>query len=179
MKTEFLQELGLAKDVIDKIFAENGKDIAAEQAKTAAKTAELATANQNIKDLQDAVKKFDGVDVTKLKQDVTDWETKYNKDITAAKLGSALDVALIGAKARDIKAVKPFLNMDLIKLDGDKVLGLEEQLKNIKENKSFLFEEDKKAVPPATGQRHSGTETVQDTKKDEANAAFKSLFGKE
>ena len=34
MKTEFLKGLGLEQDAIDKIMAENGKDIAAEQAKT-------------------------------------------------------------------------------------------------------------------------------------------------
>ena len=34
MKTEFLKGLGLEQDVIDKIMAENGKDIAAEKAKT-------------------------------------------------------------------------------------------------------------------------------------------------
>lgn len=32
MKTEFLKELGLEQDVINKIMAENGKDIAAEGA---------------------------------------------------------------------------------------------------------------------------------------------------
>ena len=32
MKTEFLKGLGLEQDVIDKIMAENGKDIAAEKA---------------------------------------------------------------------------------------------------------------------------------------------------
>lgn len=34
MKTEFLKGLGLEQDAIDKIMAENGKDIAAEKAKT-------------------------------------------------------------------------------------------------------------------------------------------------
>ena len=34
MKTDFLKGLGLEQDVIDKIMAENGKDIAAEKAKT-------------------------------------------------------------------------------------------------------------------------------------------------
>ena len=33
MKTEFLKELGLEQEQIDKIMAENGKDIAAEKAK--------------------------------------------------------------------------------------------------------------------------------------------------
>ena len=34
MKTEFLRGLGLEQDAIDKIMAENGKDVAAEKAKT-------------------------------------------------------------------------------------------------------------------------------------------------
>lgn len=34
MKAEFLKGLGLEQDVVDKIMAENGKDVAAEQAKT-------------------------------------------------------------------------------------------------------------------------------------------------
>ena len=33
MKTEFLKEFGLNQEAIDKIMAENGKDIAAEQKK--------------------------------------------------------------------------------------------------------------------------------------------------
>ena len=33
MKTEFLKSLNLSQEVIDKIMAENGKDIAAEQKK--------------------------------------------------------------------------------------------------------------------------------------------------
>ncbi len=36
MKTEFLKELGLEQEQIDKIMAENGKDIAAEKAKALA-----------------------------------------------------------------------------------------------------------------------------------------------
>jgi len=84
---------------------------------------------------------------------------------------------LVGAKVRDAKAVKPFLNMELIKLDGDKLLGFEEQLKNVKETKGFLFEED---VKPAfkTGIKQSGADGGND-KKEEANAALRAPFGKE
>lgn len=178
MKTEFLKGLGLSQDVIDKIMAENGKDVEAEKAKITAKETELTTANQTIKDLQDTIKKYDGKDPAKLEADLTALQTKYNTDISAAKLSSALDVALVGAKARDIKAVKPFLNTELIKLDGDKLLGLEEQLKNIKETKSFLFEDEKPIPSVKTGMRQTGSEGTPD-KKEEANAAFRSLFGKE
>ena len=116
------------------------------------------------------------MDVKKLKTDVTNWETKYNNDIAALKLNSALDSALMGAKARDVKAVKPFINMELIKLDGDKLTGFDEQIKSIKENKGFLFEDEKKPTF-RTGMRQNGSEGTTD-KKEEANAAFRSLFGK-
>ena len=55
MKTEFLKGLGLEQDVVDKIMAENGKDIAAEKAKTAKAESErdnfkdqLATATESL-----------------------------------------------------------------------------------------------------------------------------------
>lgn len=169
MKREFLEGMGLSKENIDSIMAENGKDINAVQS-------ELNTANTTITTLKNTVAKFDGVDIEKLKNDATAWETKYNKDISALKLNSALDNALIGAKARDVKAIKPFLNMDLIKLDGDKLLGFEEQLKSVKETKGFLFEDDVKP-PMRTGIKQSGADGSND-KKEEANAALRAAFGK-
>lgn len=169
MKREFLEGMGISKENIDNIMAENGKDIKTVQD-------ELSTANTTISTLKNTVAKFDGVDIEKLKTDAAAWETKYNTDISALKLNSALETALVGAKARDVKAVKPFLNMDLIKLDGDKLLGFDEQLKNVKETKGFLFEDD---VKPAfkTGIKQSGTDGGND-KKEEANAALRAAFGK-
>lgn len=178
MKTEDLKAMGLTQEQIDKVMAENGKDIEAEKAKIVAKEAELNTANQTIKDLQETAKKYDGKDPTKLESDLKALQSKYDTDILANKLSSALDLALVGAKARDIKAVKPFLNTELIRLDGDKLLGFDEQLKNIKETKSFLFDDEKPVIPVKTGMRQTGNEGTPD-KKEEANAAFRSLFGKE
>lgn len=105
------------------------------------KDTELSAANQTIKSLQEAVKKFDGVDVGKLQGDLAALEKKYTDDIAASKLEHALDMALVGAKARDSKAVKPFLDMNAVKLEGEKLQGLDSQLANLKKDKSFLFEE--------------------------------------
>lgn len=82
---KLLKETGVAEDkmkvVLDDILAENGKDIEAEKARTTAKDGELTKANGTIKDLQATVKKFDGVDIDKLKKDATDLQTKYDEDI--------------------------------------------------------------------------------------------------
>ena len=141
MKTEFLKSLGLEQDVIDKIMAENGKDIEAHKAAATAKETELAAANQTIKNLQETVKKFDGVDVAALNQQISELQAKYDTDISAAKLGSALDLALVAGKAKNPKLVKAALDMEKIKLDGDKVLGLDEQLESIRKSDPYLFDD--------------------------------------
>lgn len=147
MKTEFLEKLGLEKEIIDKILAENGRDVEAQKALTTAKTAELATAENTIESLKQTVKQFDGVDVKKLQADFTALQTKYTDDISKTKLDSALNLAIATSKAKNIKAVRALLDSEAIKLDGDKVLGLDDQLKKLRESDSYLFEEASAAEP--------------------------------
>lgn len=106
------------------------------------KVTELATANETITGLRDTVAKFDGVDVEKLKKDAADWETKYNTDLAAAKLDSAVSLALVEAKAKNPKLARAALDMSLIKMDGDKLLGLSEQLENLRKTDGYLFDGD-------------------------------------
>ena len=103
------------------------------------KETELATAQNTIRELQDAVKKFDGVDVDKLKGDMAALQTKYDSDLAAAKLDNALNLALMEAKARDPKLVKALLDMTIIKYDGETLLGLKDQLDNIVNTHGYLF----------------------------------------
>ncbi len=187
MKTEYLESLGLSKDVIDKVLAENGKDVEAEKAKTTAKVGELTTANQTIKDLKEAVSKFDGVDVTKLKQDVTNWETKYNTDIATERTKAenlqkeyGLKDALKAAGVTDPDyLIFKHGGVEKFAFGADgKAIGLDDITKPYRESSPQLFTESKPAVPARTGMRQTGTEMVNE-KKDEANNAFRSLFGKE
>lgn len=109
------------------------------------KVNELTKANDTIKGLRETVAKFDGVDVDKLKKDASDWEVKYNTDIAAVKLDSAVNMALVGAKAKNPKLAKAALDMSVIKLDGENLIGFSEQLDKLKESDSYLFDaEDQK-----------------------------------
>lgn len=105
------------------------------------KVTELATATQTITGLRDTVSKFDGVDIDKLKKDAEDWEAKYNADLAAVKLDSALNLALVEAKVKNPKLARAGLDMSIIKLDGDKLLGLSEQLEALKKSDGYLFED--------------------------------------
>lgn len=128
----------------------------------------VKTANDTIKGLRDAVSKFDGVDIEGLKKSVTEWEDKYNTDIAAVKLDSAVNMALVEAKAKNPKLTKAALDMSLIKMDGDNLLGLTEQLDNLKKSDAYLFEEEKQELTNEggarffTGGNHSGNEGSSD-----------------
>lgn len=165
MKTEFLKELGLSQEQIDQIMAENGKDIAAEQAKAAAKDGELTKANETIKGLQETVKKYDGADPEQLKKSLADLQKKYDADINQTKLESALELALVQSKARNTKAVRALLNQETIKLDGDKLLGLDDQLADLKKEAVYLFEEEaaKTEIKASGGEHKENSKTESDT----------------
>ena len=111
-----------------------------DKAKYTAKEGELATAKQTITDLQEAAKKWDGVDVDKLKNDMATLQNKYDADISAARLDNALSMAIVESKAKNPKLVKAALDTSVIKLDGDKLLGLSEQIEGLKKTDAYLFD---------------------------------------
>lgn len=121
------------------------------------KVAELETANNTITGLRETVSKFDGVDVDKLKKDAKDWETKYNTDIAAARLDNAVSLALAEAKAKNPKLARAALDMSIVKLDGEKLVGLSEQLENLRKTDGYLFEEaGESGARVSTGGHHGG-----------------------
>lgn len=63
----------------------------------------------------------------------------YEAKIQQQQKDFAIERALRDAKARNPKAVKALLDLENVKLDGDKLLGLDEQLKAIQESDKYLF----------------------------------------
>ena len=107
MKTDFLKELGLEQSVIDKIMAENGKDVEShkqrfdvEKARADGLQTQLAEANKQIES-------FKGMDIDGIKKNADDYKAKYEaaekkakEDLDALRFDHALDSALSGSKAR-------------------------------------------------------------------------------
>jgi hypothetical protein len=123
---------------------------------------ELNAANETIKGLRETVAKFDGVDIEKLKKDASDWESKYSTDIAAVKLDSAVNMGLVEAGALNPKIAKAALDMSVIKLDGEKLVGFTEQVDSLKKSDSYLFKAGQKeeykdgAFVFSTGAKHEG-----------------------
>jgi DNA repair exonuclease SbcCD ATPase subunit len=80
-----------------------------------------------------------------------EWQAK----LAQMQLDFALERALTTAKAKNPKAVKALLDMEQVKLDGDKLLGLDDQLKELQKSDAYLFGESGKVGsgtnPPGAG----------------------------
>lgn len=161
MKTEFLKSLNLSQEVIDKIMAENGKDIAVEQKKAEKAIQErdsyklkAKSLETQVNDANTEIQKFKDMDIDGIKKAADDWKetaekakADADKQISQMKFDYALSAALTGAKAKNAKAVKALLDMDGLKFnDNDgKIVGLDEQLAQIKTDNDYLFESDEPA----------------------------------
>lgn len=104
-----------------------------------AKVAELTTAQGQIKALNDAVKKFDGVDVDGLKTKISDLEKAHAAELAKVRKDSAIEVALLGAKARNVKAARALIDDAKITLKDDGTLdGLD--IAAMQKDAPYLFE---------------------------------------
>lgn len=159
MKTEFLKSLNLSQEVIDKIMAENGKDIAVEQKKAEKVIQErdsyklkAESLETQVNDANTEIQKFKDMDIDRIKKAADDWKetaekakADADKQISQMKFDYALSAALTGAKAKNAKAVKALLDMDGLKFNDGKIVGLDEQLAQIKADNDYLFESDEPA----------------------------------
>ena len=161
MNLEEITALGIPEEQAQKVLEQHEAELTAQQQKTADISAELETAKKSVSDLTDQVKKFDGEDIEGLKKAAADWETKYNDDIAALKLEKAIELELVGAKARDVDIVKSQLDLSTMKLGEDgKLTGFQEQLEKLQADKAFLFETEEQDTSRQgdTGLRHGSAD---------------------
>ncbi|MDF9417503.1 phage scaffolding protein [Bacillus altitudinis] len=82
---------------------------------------------------------------------------EYQQKLDKQAFDFAIESALRDAKARNIKSVKANLNVEDLKLAGDKVIGLDEQLAALKESDGYLFETENDSPPGLAGRQPHGT----------------------
>ena len=160
MKRKFLEDLGLEKEVIDKIMTENGADIEAEKAKTLEATTKLEDANTQLSEANNTIKdlKKNNADNEALQTKITDYENtiktqkaEYEAKVRNLTLDGAIEKALSGAKAKHVDLLSTKIDREKLIISEDgKVSGLDEQLTGLKETYKDLFEEEKAQDPPPT-----------------------------
>ena len=154
MKRSFLENLfkdlemedNVKKNIIDNIMTENGNDINAEKTKTLTAENDLKVQKGLVEELNKKIKENDSVDIEEIKRVAKEEGfAEGSKEVEEFKKTNALKSSIKGAKDFDLVCSK--LDKEKIKYEkNDKgeytVSGIDEQIKDIKEKYSFLFEED-------------------------------------
>lgn len=152
MNKEDLLKLGLTEEQAEKVLSANTEQLKGfipkarfDEVNNAKKQAEkdlserdmqletLKNSTGDIETLKNTIKQLQ--DENKMAAD------KYNAELAEIKLAGAVDTALLGADALNVRAVKALLDMSKIKMDGDVLLGINEQIESLKkaEDSKMLF----------------------------------------
>lgn len=175
------------KTILGENYTEDiDKKVSAEIGKSFVSKTDFNTLNQTKKTLEEDIKTRDGqleklkeVDVDELEQTITTLQTQnktdkdnYEEKIKQMQIDNAVEKALIEAKAKNVKAVKALLDLDKVKLDGETVIGLTDQLKTLRESEDskFLFN-----TEPAKQQTLKGFKPGEKTDKTPEKTAPTSL----
>lgn len=177
MKREFLQELKLDDATIEKIMAENGKDIEREKAKFAdydGLKEQLKKANETIDGFKDYDQTKAEVEEYKAESEKHKAEAQKARDEATAKIAQLE----LQAKVKDFTGGKKFVNdftrnainsaleAELNKAE-NKGRSLDELFKAVTDGKENVLQDDNAPTPPTVaGMVGGGTTTL-----DEQNAA--------
>ena len=178
MKTEFLKNLGLTEEQVNSVMEENGKDIAREQNSKATVEKELSDTKALLDDANKQIESFKVMDIEAIKKSADEYKTKYeeadkkSKDaIAELKKSHAIDLALLNTHhAKNVKSVKANLNLDNVKLDGEKLIGFDDQIEALKKSDAYLFDIEKNVDEGNEGNGDGKKETVPPNKDKETKA---------
>ena len=155
MTRKELEDLGLSKEQADAVIKINGADIENAKSVSAVEIKNLETEVSGLKtQVSDRDKQLETLKATAgdneaLKTQIADLQAENTKtkeahesEMTQLKVDFAVERALTGASAKNIKAVKALLNLTDAKLDKEgNVKGLQEQIDKLvaDEGTKFLF----------------------------------------
>ncbi|WP_270289012.1 phage scaffolding protein [Enterocloster bolteae] len=174
MKKEDLIAMGLteeqAKKVMDSLDGNFVTKTRFNEVNEENKTLKQSVADRD-KQLEDLKKSSgDNAELKKqietLQQQNAEQQKAHEAELKQLKLDNAIDTALTAAGAKNVKAVKPFIDTTKVKLGEDgKLTGLDEQLKEVQKTEGYLFAEKQQKQqtfkgfqPGASGEVKPGTE---------------------
>ena len=177
---EILKKAGIEEGKLDSVISDISKELP-KHFIPKDKYNEVAEAKKKLeKDIQDRDKQLEDLknaagsneelkaQIEQLQSENQKAAEEWQAKMAQMQLDFALERALAAAKAKNAKAVKALLDMEKVKLDGDKLLGLDDQLKALQQSDSYLFGESGK-VGSGTNPPGAGTGEANPWKKDSWN----------
>lgn len=170
MIREELKELGLSDEQIDKVMASHGKVVNTTKQELETVTTErdnlkeqLTERDNQLNDLSDKLKDNDELtaEINRLKDENKTTKEQYEADLKDLTMTNAIKLALAG-KVHDEDLASSLIDKEKLVVDGEKIVGLDEQIESLQESKSFLFKQEESSEPKpnfTTGQHQKGGTT--------------------
>lgn len=162
MTKEELKALGLTDEQIAEVFKINGKDIEKAKGDLKTKETELETLQGQLKTANKQIEDFKEMDVEGIKKAADEYKTKFEeaqanaqKEIEALKFEHSLESALTKAGAKNVKAAKALLDIEILRSSKNIDSDLETAISTLKETDNYLFGE---IEPTGTGGSLGGGE---------------------
>jgi len=150
---EILKKAGIEEGKLDSVIGDINKELP-KYFIPKDKYNEVAEAKKKLEgDLQDRDKQLEDLKKSagsneELRQQIEQLQAENQKaaeewqaKMAQMQLDFAIEKALAAAKAKNPKAVKALLDMEKVKLDGEQLLGLDDQLKELQKSDVYLFGE--------------------------------------
>ncbi|EQB3099731.1 phage scaffolding protein [Clostridium botulinum] len=117
-----------------------------EQAKEYKK--QVGERDAQLKNLKEQYKDVDGLKekVEKLELDNKTQKENYEKQLNDIAFNNALEKGLGAFNIKDKKLIMALIDKEKLKVDGDTVIGLKEQIEPLKQSHDFLFEKEVKGT---------------------------------
>lgn len=145
MTKEFLTNLGVTEELATQIIAENLKEVNAVQERLNTATQDLGTIKEKFQNAE--LDKAAAVKEVQDKLDAADADKKTALD--ELRLDFSLNSSLEKANVHSVKAVMPYIDRSKLKFENDALVGLDDQIKAIKESDPYLFKDDFDASKPS------------------------------
>jgi hypothetical protein len=177
---ELLKKAGIEEAKLDGVIADINKELP-KHFIPKDKYNEVAEAKKQLeKDIQDRDKQLDDLkkaagsnedlkqQIEKLQDENKKADEAWQTKLAQMQLDFAIEKALTAAKAKNAKAVKALLDLEKVKLDGEQLLGIDEQLKALQQSDPYLFGDSGK-VGSGTNPPGAGTGEANPWKKETWN----------
>ena len=143
MQRKFLEDLGLEKDNIDKIMAENGADI--NKTKDGLNT-QITELTEQLNTAKETLKSFEGVDVkdlqgkvSQLTTDLATKDTEYQQKMADRDFSDMLRTVITTAGGKNEKAVMALLDIDNLKVSKNQETDIKSAIEACQKENGYLF----------------------------------------
>ena len=147
MKRKFLEDMGLTKEQVGSIMAENGNDIEAAKGEVAQVKAELEQVKAQLQEANTTIEGFKDYDQVKAqvedyKKKYEDSKAEYEGKIADMQFDSVLEAAINAAGGKSAKAVRALLDVDSLKASKDRTTDIKTALEACQKDNAYLFGSD-------------------------------------